>query len=266
MFNNISPGADSAVTSFVTLFSVAYTLQNYLGQIKEKQSGSPIDNILFALFDGEAFDYIGSTKTIYDMLNDRFPVEKTDSPTVAQLKFNHISHFIQLNQLAIHDDASHSLWIHKHLGGNKQAEDLIAILLKQAGKFKLTLNKIDQPSPLPPSSVQNFLKEDNEIGGIVISNHEKQYSNKFYNSFLDDYKNINGSSENVTNHLAKVVKVITASLYELLTGESLNSEEELVIDKIFITKLLDCYLNNSACDLFKHVSDPDNEFKGNQSI
>ena len=261
MFDAISPGADSAVTSLVTLLSVTHSLQGYLEEIRIKQSGSPVDNVLFALFDGEAFDYIGSMKTIYDMLNDRFPVVKTNSSNLAQLKLNHISHFIELNQLAIHDDASHSLWIHNDLQGNKPAISLTEILLKYSKKYKLNLNKITQSAPLPPSSVQNFLREDKEIGGIVISNHEKQYTNKFYNSFLDDYDNIN-RTENIADHLVKVVSVVTASLFELLTGKPCDGAKG--VDKGLITNLLECYLNNAACDPFKYVTDPNKHF--NQSM
>ena len=71
MFDNLSPGADSALTSVVTLLSVANTLAKIKSEIIAKANNKT--NVLFALFDGEAFDYIGSSRVVYDMNMGKFP-------------------------------------------------------------------------------------------------------------------------------------------------------------------------------------------------
>lgn len=48
---------------------------------------------MFILFNGEAYDYIGSSRMVYDMLNDNFPNDI--------IKFNqsHIGLFVELSQI-----------------------------------------------------------------------------------------------------------------------------------------------------------------------
>ena len=36
-------------------------------------------NVMFTLFNGESFDYIGSSKMMYDMQNNKFPEEITSN-------------------------------------------------------------------------------------------------------------------------------------------------------------------------------------------
>ncbi|XP_026573476.1 nicastrin [Pseudonaja textilis] len=74
-FWNVAPGAESAVASFVTLLAAAEAIH----KIPDVQSLPK--NIMFAFFQGETFDYIGSSRMVYDMQNGRFPfqLENIDS-------------------------------------------------------------------------------------------------------------------------------------------------------------------------------------------
>jgi nicastrin len=256
MFDQISPGADSAISSLVTLLTVAHTLNKpwIKDNIKDKNK-----NVLFALFDGEAFDYIGSGRTVYDMTVGKFPVDPESDVNRSQIRIEHFSHFIELNQLGFHaNDSQQKLWIHKNINSTTSLTKLEEIIKKNAKKTEnLDIESVADGAPLPPSSLQSFLKENNKLVGVVIANHEKEFKNKFYNSLFDDINNLNISDSRVTKQLTSIATVISKSIHELLTG---NSNDSITANETLVHNLLDCYLNDSSCDLFKYVVTPDYKF------
>lgn len=50
-------------------------------------------NIMFILFNGEAYDYIGSSRVVYDMLDGNFPND------LIKLNQSHIGLFVELSQI-----------------------------------------------------------------------------------------------------------------------------------------------------------------------
>lgn len=63
MFDGLSVGADTAITGMTTLMAVA----DVLSKIKSDIRSQDIENVYLVLFNGEAFDYIGSSRMAYDM-------------------------------------------------------------------------------------------------------------------------------------------------------------------------------------------------------
>nr|KAF6291176.1 nicastrin [Myotis myotis] len=68
-FWNVAPGAESAVASFVTQLAAAEALY------KAPDVTTLPRNVMFVFFQGEAFDYIGSSRMVYDMERGKFPVQ-----------------------------------------------------------------------------------------------------------------------------------------------------------------------------------------------
>ena len=64
MFDGLSIGADTSITGMATLIAVA-DLINKFKDVIQRESG--IDNVYLILFNGEAFDYIGSSRLVYDL-------------------------------------------------------------------------------------------------------------------------------------------------------------------------------------------------------
>lgn len=50
-------------------------------------------NIMFILFNGEAYDYIGSSRVAYDMEMQNFPND------IIKLQQNHVGLFVELSQI-----------------------------------------------------------------------------------------------------------------------------------------------------------------------
>lgn len=63
----------------------------------------------------EAFDYIGSSRMLYDMQKGQFPVDTGDgdegSLYLQNINLAHIHQFVELSQVGMRQDAN-SLWLH----------------------------------------------------------------------------------------------------------------------------------------------------------
>lgn len=70
MFDGIGLGAMDSLVGFSTLISTGHYLRKL---IEDEQEQSAKYNILFALFNGESYDYIGSQRFIYDVQKGAFP-------------------------------------------------------------------------------------------------------------------------------------------------------------------------------------------------
>lgn len=252
MFDNISPGADSAIISVITLLSVADTLSQHKEAIKTKGKNK---NIFFALFDGEAFDYIGSSDVAYDMRLGKFPVDPSSDRDMAQIKLSQVSHFIELSQLTPHavTEGKHKLWVHRD-GATKPDETtkkLIDSLISNGGQTPtVEVARTEEDRPLPPSSLHTFLKDDRSLTGVVIANHQKEYTNKYYNSIFDDINNVNQSSK-YSQNLADISDLVSKTVYQLLADQP---KEAIKPNQTLIEKLIHCYLVDSSCDFFKYIT------------
>ncbi|MBZ3891120.1 Nicastrin [Sciurus carolinensis] len=245
-FWNVAPGAESAVASFVTQLAAAEALQ------KAPDVTTLPHNVMFVFFQGETFDYIGSSRMVYDMEKGKFPVQ-----------LENIDSFVELGQVALRTSAE--LWMHtdpmsqKNESVRNQVEDLLTILEKSGtGVPDIILRRLNQSQALPPSSLQRFLRARN-ISGVVLADHSHFFHNQYYQSIYDTAENINmsypewQSPEEDLNFvtetakaLANVATVLARALYELAGGS--NFSNTIQADPHTVTRLLYGFLvraNNS---------------------
>ncbi|NWI62896.1 NICA protein, partial [Todus mexicanus] len=177
---------------------------------------------------GETFDYIGSSRMVYDMEKDKFP-----------LRLDNIHSFVELNQVALRNDST--LWMHtdpvSRMNGSVEAQvrNLLDILSNSSAGAKVTLQEAGYSQPLPPSSFQRFLRA-RHIPGVVLTDHQTAFQNRYYQSMYDTPENIGmqypeGLSpeetlEYVTDtakSLAEVATVVARALYQLAGGAGSTS-------------------------------------------
>lgn len=239
IFDEMSHGADSAITGLVTLLSVARTLAS----AREKMALHEVKKeVVFAVFDGEAFDYIGSSATVFDMEKGLFPKVLNSKIRPAKISLSHISHVIELNQLVDRSDGqSPSVFLHTDpvtTAKSKEVETSLQKLVQiiiDAGIVKT--KESDRQHGLPPSSVQSFLRSDPQIVGLHISNHENEYKNPYYNSLFDSLDRVSGDDYKLrfVDHLYKVSKVVSHSLFKLVTEKDAGGELDPEISLVSVT-------------------------------
>lgn len=260
MFTDISPGADSTITSIVTILAVAEALGKHLNDTEVVSSNR---NIAFAFLDSEPYDYTGSSRMVYNMQNNTFPFMGLyrNTPTtfnadaMRNINLESLEYVIDLDQMASYPGAD-SIYLHSDPKSQDQDKlnKVASILREVADDEKVNFQHSDQQLPLPPSPIQEFLKrsENTKVEkrpfGLVLSNYDKTFSNLFYNSIYDDSHNIyKTSKEKLVEHISKVSSFIGKSVFKLAFD---SSKPELKTNSELIGKLLDCYLIDADCVTF----------------
>ncbi|XP_012233434.1 nicastrin [Linepithema humile] len=233
LFDDLSPGAGNVVTGLVTFLATAYYL-NLLNATVDKT------NVVFSLLNGEAFDYIGSSRMVYDLKQNNF-----NALGGVNLKLDDIKSIIEFGQLSKGETFLHS----------NGKDDMINRLQK-------ALNATSIKNSVPPTSVQSFLEAKPNLTTVVISNHGEQFVNRYYNGILDDAESLNYNRNDSTlpSHLAKIAIQVANELYQTVTGELAprtaaaadlsTSVEDLIAEMLY------CYLETAKCDLFYAASTP----------
>ncbi|CAK8685314.1 unnamed protein product [Clavelina lepadiformis] len=255
-----APGADMA-TGFITLLGVA----NALGQLTKTQKLELSKNIMFILFDGEAFDHMGSTRMMYDMKNGDFPVnrdsEKTQPPPV---NLTHVSHIFELGQLGYIRDG---VWAHYNPISSKAVLNSVydAINVLQNLSASVPVQNQSTGIGLVPSSLQTILQH-RDVPGVVLTDYDDQFTNRQYFSRFDTLKNIlslrynqNTTDEQIMDllqpiaqNLSNIATAIAKMLYLIAGGSHTSTSplDNITVDQNMMNDLLYCFLYNPNCDLF----------------
>nr|XP_020441788.1 nicastrin [Monopterus albus] len=269
-FFDIAPGAESAVSGFVTLLAAVHALHN------ATQEAPPNRTILYTFFQGETFDYIGSSRMVYDMENKQFPVD-----------LDNVHSVLEIGQVGF--AAGSGLWLHsdpvsrRNSSVNDTVKDLISNLRSAAADLNVSVDEPRVSQPLPPSSFQRFLRA-RPIPGVVIEDHQSQFTNSFYESMYDnaEYLNISYSPdltpekqlETVTDTakaLTDVATMVAQALYKQAGGAE-SQLSSIKADALIVTQMLYGFLvksNNSwfqqlvSSELMGHLNDrPPNLYVG----
>uniref|UniRef100_A0A3B3CTR1 Nicastrin n=1 Tax=Oryzias melastigma TaxID=30732 RepID=A0A3B3CTR1_ORYME len=225
-FFDVAPGADSAATGLVALLAAASALHNATAELNR--------TILYTFFNGETFDYIGSSRMVYDMAKNDFTVD-----------LDNIHSILEVGQVALGPDSR--LWLHSDPVSKRNSSVNVEPNVTQ---------------PLPPSSFQRFLLE-RPIPGVVIENHQTSFTNKYYQSMFDnaEYLKLNyppnltpeEQLELVTDSakaLTEVATTVARGLY-LQAGGELAQMSRIQADSELVSKMLYTFLvrvNNSWFD------------------
>ncbi|XP_036198244.1 nicastrin isoform X2 [Myotis myotis] len=228
-----------------------YNVWSMLKPINTSGTLEPDDKVVVVATQ-EAFDYIGSSRMVYDMERGKFPVQ-----------LENIDSFVELRQVALRE--SLELWMHtdpvsqKNKSVQSQVEHLLTALEESgAGVPTVVLRRLNQSQPLPPSSLQRFLRARN-ISGVVLTDHATVFHNRYYHSVYDTAENINVSYPgqqspeedldfvtDTAKALADVATVLGRALYQLAGGT--NFRDTIQADPHTVTRLLYGFLvraNNS---------------------
>ena len=248
LFDKVETGLDSPTSSIVTLLSAA-ELMYRSGTLANEDK-----KVLFALLNGESFDYIGSSRMAYDIKQNQFPAKRQerqvsdDQDSKLQwpnLDFKSILAHVELGQVISHQNANLFAHVHNTFNDQQTLDDLVA----EGQKVGLSIVKTPK-KVLPPSSIQSLLKEDPNVPGILLSNFDESFTNKYYHSLYD-----NSSVQDFqVSHLIKVSETIAQFAYGQLNvpiPQDFRADEELISD------LIECYTVTAQCKLFKAMTSTD---------
>ncbi|CAG9854280.1 unnamed protein product [Phyllotreta striolata] len=249
-------GASSPATGIVTLLTLAKYLNDTIMMDDVRNAKK---NVLFFLFNGETYDYIGSQRMVYDMIRGNFPLENADNLDVLPvIKPADVQLLIEISQLG---NAKGKFYVH-HLKENENINKFLDYM-----KNYTTPDTYESvPNSLPPASLHTFLKNIPDFPGILITDHKTTYSNHFYNSIYDNSGNIKFKYYNLTEDskndellpkesiqyfIKNVTETLGKSIYQEITGKAYNGK--INADTVLIDELLHCYLEDANCKVHQAI-------------
>ncbi|XP_043079546.1 nicastrin [Puntigrus tetrazona] len=259
-----APAAEGTVSGIVTLLAAIQALSPVT------QEAPPPRNIFFTFFQGEAFDYIGSSKMVYDMEKNDFVID-----------LKNVHSMLEIGQVGLR--RGRSLWMHTDpiSRKNDSVNEEVLALMNRLQSVSVDLNvPVGHPSvsqSLPPSSLQRFLRAG-PIPGLVLADHETSFNNRYYESMYDDAENLNmtyppelSPDEQLTyetdeaKSLAEVATLVARSLY-LQAGGQENNLINITADPKIVAQLLYGFLVQKNNSWFRSLLPPEVTKKGDNSI
>lgn len=258
LFDDFYLGAMSSLIPFATVIGIA----QYLNTIIPQKPQDAKFNILFMLFNGESFDYIGSQKFIYDMERNVFPGNDTHKNKITMANIDFMIDIGTLDDLR-----TINVYYSKNF---TYANDLISKVNKYNDFYKFGIKAVDKlQDNLPPFSAQTFLRMNEAFSAMILTG---EHQNKFYQSIFDDDRNLNftymnrtdedfmelevldasRTLENVQYRIRNMTTLIGMILYEMVTGQE---HQKLSVNVGLVDEFLYCFLISSNCTLFRAVSE-----------
>ncbi|XP_036324665.1 nicastrin-like isoform X1 [Rhagoletis pomonella] len=261
MFDGLGLGAMDSLTGYVTLMSLAATLKQYLPSSYSDLTKKI--NILFLIFNGESYDYIGSQRIVFDMENLDFPTRSTHTSPIS---FENIDLLIDIGTL---DDMS-TINVHT-LTATESAKSFAMVLNSQGQKFN-TQFELSIGSNLPPTSAQSFLRKKPAFPALILNSNP---TNRYYHSIYDNAANLNFTFGNYTEQdytklmsteeafnyftadsvqikIRNVSTSIALTLTQMLLGQEYTVSR--YASPILVDELLHCFLQSADCRLFDNAS------------
>lgn len=236
-FFDIAPGAQSGASGFITLLAAAHALRN------ATQEAQPNRTIVYTFFQGETFDYIGSSRMVYDMENNQFALD-----------LDNVHSVLEIGQVGLRSGSK--LFLHsdpvsrRNSSVNEEVMKLIKNLEDATAGLSVTVDPLNFSQALPPSSFQRFLRA-RPIPGVVVEDHQSSFSNRFYESMYDNGEYLNISYppnltpdeqlEFVTDAakaLTEVATMVARALYKQAGGvdsklPSINADPQIVTQMLY---------------------------------
>lgn len=249
-FRDRSLGSDSPISGLIALLTAVDALSHIhdLSNLKKQ--------LVFAVFNGEAWGYLGSRKFLQEL------DEGADSVNgISSLMIDQVVEIGSVGKAVTEEYPS----FYAHAAGNSSASKKILDALQSASKslgsdnVKVKQAALSNPG-VPPSSLMSFVRKSTSTSGVVLEDFDSHFSNKFYHSYLDSPENINSSS------IAAAAALVARSLYILASSDSvvdLMTLNTIKVNVSLVEELIGCLLTckpGLSCGLVKSFISPSNSF------
>jgi len=244
LFHDNAIGADATVSSKVAAIVAAQAVA------KAQLNGTFNKQVIFALFDGESWGFMGSKRFVRDVISFKCNQALGDvgqclSPyttttAFTQINFQKISAIVEVGMVG--NLAGNSLYVHTDETKAPGSSTISQAVVTAGQQIGVTVNDVASSRPgaeYPPSSLMSFLL-NKTIPAVLIAEHSAQYTNRYFGSHLDDARNINWQSVNTAAQL------IATTVVNLATG--LNTAN-ITVNSNLTQHLVVCFTSNFSCDL-----------------
>ena len=233
-FHDMSYGGEANAAGMVTQFAIIDALSKARDDgLFESASGT---DVMFAFFQGESFDYVGSQRMAYDLENGRF-VEGG-----ANISLSHFQHIIEIGHVGLYNSKYYT-----HFSSQSTAD---TVALRNRFVDDAVNLTFANSSNLPPSSINSFLREDKSVSAIVISDGEMVFTTNYFGSRFDTL--VDADRDTLSFRLANLATTVSRVVYKAVGGPDLSSKN-ITADATLVNDLLDCYLVTQNCSIFRQI-------------
>lgn len=226
-FRDSTIGADSPLSGMIALLAAADALSKTTDSKKWKKQ------LLFIVFTGEAWGYLGSRRFLSELSSGGSSVQGLNSSLIDQIlevgsvgravENTFYAHGLESQVIAALQDAASSF------------------VTENETKIEMKLASTANPG-IPPSSLMSFQHQNKSIAGVVLTEFDTSFSNQFYHSGFDIEGQINISS------VVSAASLVARTLYLLANDNSTSTSTDLdkiVANRSLIEQLVGCLL---TCD------------------
>uniref|UniRef100_A0A0E0K513 Nicastrin n=1 Tax=Oryza punctata TaxID=4537 RepID=A0A0E0K513_ORYPU len=247
-FRDRSLGADSPISGLIALLTAVDAL-SHLHDISNLKK-----QLVFAVFNGEAWGYLGSRKFLQDIDQGADSVNGISSLLIDQV--------LEIGSVGKAVSEGYPLF-YAHAAGNpsisKKMVDALQSASESLGSDNVKVKPAASSNPgVPPSSLMSFIGKNTSTSGLVLEDFDSQFSNRFYHSTLDGPANINSSS------IAAAAALIARSLYILASADlpiDLITLNAIKVNVSLVEELIGCLLKcdpGLSCGIVKSFISPSN--------
>ncbi|KAJ4974020.1 hypothetical protein NE237_007194 [Protea cynaroides] len=245
-FRDKSLGADSPLSGMIALLAAVDALSRIDGiSALNKQ-------LVFMVFTGEAWGYLGSRRFLAEL--------EMHTDAVNGLNDTLIELVLEIGSVGKgFSQGVNSFFAHTAGDSSILNKTLDAFQLARGSQTSKSINisTANSSNPgIPPSSLMAFLRKNVSAAGVVLEDFDTAFINKFYNSHLDDFSNINSSA------IVAAASVVARTLYVLASDGKESTTPVLSsinVNSSLIEELLGCLLTcepGLSCGLIKNYITP----------
>eukprot|EP01125_Pyxidicula_operculata_P021258 TRINITY_DN8113_c0_g1_i1.p1 TRINITY_DN8113_c0_g1~~TRINITY_DN8113_c0_g1_i1.p1 ORF type:complete len:644 (-),score=128.86 TRINITY_DN8113_c0_g1_i1:153-2084(-) len=202
-------------------------------------------------FDAEKWGNLGTKKFLYDIENaacdmvDQSPFthctngETKSSGEYKRVNISKISSVLELKQVGSNTQTGFFVHQKDHNFNGKTAQSVFKVASStgiQVGRASSTT------SGIPPSALKGFISSNDKFAdiGVVITDHESSYNNKFYDSMFDDYYNVN------LDKVCQSAQLLLNSIYAIANDVD-SAPSSYKVNCSLVYELMDCVALNDTC-------------------
>lgn len=247
-FRDRSLGSDSPISGLIALLTAVDALSHIHGLSKLKKQ------LVFAVFNGEAWGYLGSRKFLQELDEGAASVNGINS-----LMIDQVLEIGSVGKAILEEYPSFYVHAEGNPSASKEILDALQSASKSLGSDNVKVKQAASSNPgVPPSSLMSFIGKNTSTSGVVLEDFDSHFSNRFYHSYLDNPVNINSSS------IAAAAALVARSLYILASDDSvvdLITLNTIKVNVSLVEELIGCLLTCNpglSCGLVKRFISPSN--------
>ncbi|AQK55162.1 Nicastrin-like precursor [Zea mays] len=247
-FRDRSLGSDSPISGLIALLTAVDALSHIHGLSKLKKQ------LVFAVFNGEAWGYLGSRKFLQELDEGAASVNG-----ISSLKIDQVLEIGSVGKAILEEYPSFYVHAEGNPSASKEILDALQSASKSLGSDNVKVKQAASSNPgVPPSSLMSFIRKNMSTSGVVLEDFDSHFSNRFYHSYLDNSVNINSSS------IAAAAALVARSMYILASDDSvvdLITLNTIKVNVSLVEELIGCLLTCNpglSCGLVKRFISPSN--------